>query len=122
MTPEDKRPRLGPPGPCISDQAGAGSGAAKQLLDDVTLWGDYVANVVHRMQVAVLYGVEVEIDGADDTEGTGMRNLTEGDAGALVGALRTLQQLVAGVDDAVAVVLGQPKVSAIPAEDWPVHL
>lgn len=122
MGAEERRPRLGPPGPSISDQAGAGSGAAKQLLDDVTLWGDYVANVVHRMQLAVLYGVDVELAGPDDTEATGCRNLTQEDAGAIVGALRTLQQLVAGVDDAVAVILGKPKLAEVPQGEWPVSL
>lgn len=114
MTTEEKRPRLGPPGPSIADQASAGSGAAKQMLDDVTLWGDYVASVVYRMQLAVLYGVDVE-------EG-GLRNLVGEDAGALVGALRTLQQLVAGVDDAVAVILGKPKLAEVPQGEWPVSL
>lgn len=122
MTAEEKRPRLGPPGPSISDQAARGSGAALQLMDDVTLWGDYVASVVYRMQLAVLYGVDVAVGGPDDTQETGCRNLTEDDAGALVGALRTLQQLVAGVDDAVAVVLGQPKLAEVPRGEWPVSL
>lgn len=122
MAAEEKRPRLGPPGPSITDQAATGSGAATQLVQDVTLWGDHIANVVHRMQLAVLYGVDVEIGGPEDTEETGTRNLTEEDAGALVGALRTLQQLVAGLDEAAAVILGQPELAKMPHSEWPVSL
>lgn len=118
MTPR----RLGPPGPSISDQARGGSAAAQQVVEDVELLTDYVANVVDRMRTAVLYGVDVELEGPDDPDGTGLRNLTEEDAGALVGVLRTLQQLLANADGAVAVIVGKPPVSAIPREEWAVSL
>lgn len=122
MADELKPRRLGPPGPSVHDQARAGSGAAQQLVEDVELLTDYVANVVDRMRTAVIYGVDVELAGPDDTEQTGLRNLTEEDAGALVGVLRTLQQLLANADTAVAVILGKPPVSAIPRDEWPVSL
>lgn len=112
--------RLGPPGPSISDQASNGSAAAITLRDDVELTTDYIANVVDRMRTAVIYGVDVE--GDDDTAETGLRNLTEEDAGALVGVLRTLQQLLTNTDDAVAVIVGKPPLRTIPRAEWQVSL
>lgn len=114
--------RLGPPGPSISDQAREGSLSAQTLEQDVELLTNYVANVVDRLRTAVLYGVDVEVEGPDDTEGTGLRNLTEDDAGALVGVLRTLQQLLANADSAVGVIVGKPPVASIPSSEWPVSL
>lgn len=114
--------RLGPPGPSISDQAQQGSKAAQAVVDEVELATNYVANVVDRMRTAVLYGVDVELEGPDDPEGTGLRNLTEEDAGALIGVLRTLQTLLVNADTAVSKIVGRPPVGSIPSGEWPVSL
>lgn len=114
--------RLGPPGPSVSDQAHAGSKAAQAVLEEVEGLTDYVANVVDRMRTAVLYGVDVDLGGPEDTEETGLRNLTEADAGAIVGVMRTLQVTLANVDTAVARIVGKPTIGATPRDQWPVSL
>lgn len=114
--------RLGPPGPSISDQAQTGSAAAQAVVDEVELATNYVANVVDRMRTAVLYGVDVELAGPDDPEGTGLRNLTEADAGALIGVLRTLQTLLVTTATAVSKIVDKPPVGSTPSGEWPVSL
>lgn len=115
-------PRLAPAGPSITEQAQAGSKAAQAVVDEVELGVNYMANVVERMRTVVLHGVEVELDGPDDPEGTGLRNLTEEDAGAIIGVLRTLNVTLANVDMAVARIIGQRAIGATPSGEWPVHL
>lgn len=115
--------RLGPPGPSLYDQAMVqGARAAQDVDAEVERLADYVANVVARMAGAVRYGVDVELGGPDDTEGTGLRNLTEEDAGAIVGVLRTMQVMLANVDVAVARIVGEQPLAAQPRESWPVSL
>lgn len=101
--------------PSVYDQAQDGSGAAKALLEEVETAADYTVNVVERMVRAVLYGVD------DASSDTGLRNLPEDQAGAIVGALRTLTTLLVNVDTAVAKITDQPTVGSMPREQWPVR-
>lgn len=114
--------RLAPPGPSISDQALDGSGAAQAVVDEVEGLTDYVANVVDRMRTAVLYGVDVEPDGPEDPLGVGLRNLTEEDAAAIIGVMRTLQVTLANVDMAVSRIVGKPTIGSTPRTEWTVSL
>lgn len=102
--------------PSVQDQADAGSGAAQAVVDELERAADYVASVAQRMRDAVLHGVP------DDSSETGMRNLADDQAGALIGVLRTLQTLLANTDVAVAKIVGEPPLAKLDHADWPVHL
>lgn len=113
--------RVGPPGPSLVDQQEAGSRAAEDTVAEVERLTDYAANVVSRMRCAVLYGVEPLVPDDPDAP-NGVRNLTEEDAGAIIGVLRTLQVTLANVDVAVARIVGEQPLAAQPRESWPVSL
>lgn len=113
--------RVGPPGPSLWDQQEAGSRAAEDVAAEVERLADYAANVVARMRNAVLYGVEPLVPDDPDAP-NGLRNLTEEDAGAIIGVLRTLQVTLANVDMAVGRIVGEPPLAASPRETWPVSL
>lgn len=98
----------------VADQARAGSGAAQAVQAECDLVVDYAANVLDRMRTAVVYGVD------DATSPTGLRNLPEDKAGALLGVLRTMQSLLVPVDDQVAAIVGKPPVHTTRPDDWEV--
>lgn len=100
----------------VYDQADAGSGAALAVVEELERAADYVASTALRMRDAVLHGVP------DDSSETGLRNLDEEQAGALIGVLRTMQTLLANTDVAVAKIVGEQPLAAMDHADWPVHL